>query len=64
LPPQDWQQPKWEKQVIEELKDFKCELRTLAAYVFPNAMETISTILLSQKWHQSSGLKWINSWGR
>src|SRR5580700_11024673 len=36
LPPQNWQQPKWEKQVVEKLEHFKYELRTLAAYVFPN----------------------------
>jgi hypothetical protein len=47
LSPQDWQQPKWEKQVVEKLEYFKCELRALAAYVFPNAMKTICTIPLS-----------------
>ena len=62
LPPQYGQQPKWEKQVVEQLEYFKQELRTVAANVFPNSFEAARTIRLTQKRHHSSGLEWIYAW--
>src|SRR5580700_5527020 len=64
LTPQDWQQPKRERQVVKKLQHLKNQLRTLAAYVFPNSLKAACTVLFTKKWHHSSGLLWINPWRR
>jgi hypothetical protein len=62
LAPQDWQQPEWEKQVVEKLEYLKNELRTLATYVFPKSLEPACMTRFAQKWHHSGGFQWIYAW--
>ncbi len=61
LPPQDGQQSKWQKQVVEKLEYLKYELWTFAAYVFPNALQACGTIVTAQERHHSCSLKRVNA---